>query len=71
MKKGSTLKVEKTLGLDAGSYDLYDLRGLSLGKLNAIKNALMLYNDNSYSPGASELLGTLRMLDNGQTINGK
>ena len=40
LPNGSKFGVVKTRGLKKGNYDLYDLRGLSLGKLGCIRNAL-------------------------------
>lgn len=75
LPKGSSLKLVKTKGLNPGTYDLYNLIGLSLGKLHAIKLCLETgLQDRLISGGSTEiireLLGTLKSLDNHQTVDG-
>ena len=64
-KKGSPLGLVKTKGQQVGQFDLYDLRGMSLGKVECIKRALEAMTG---SPLAEELLSHLRNLDQNQTI---
>lgn len=72
-QKGKSLAVVKTLGREKGQYDLYDLVGLSLGKLEVIKAALegCFDNGNVRHPLADELLAVInKNLDYQQTIEG-
>ena len=69
LPKGSSLKVVKTAGRDAGSYDLYDLRGLTLGKLDLI-HTLVSLEANKGGVLAKEIVAAIGILDEHQTING-
>lgn len=79
LPKGSSLKVVQTQGLYSGNYDLYDIRGLSLGKLHAIKNALQSVMDDFKSRDEERLAfieaDLLALLEGNvpkhQTVNGK
>ena len=44
ISKGSKFAVVETAGLQAGNYNLFDIRGLSKGKLLCIKFALENYD---------------------------
>ena len=72
-KKGSPLCLVKTKGQEPGNYDLYDLRGMTLGKAECIKRALQSLVSASHAAGhveplAEELLAHFRSLDEHQTI---
>jgi hypothetical protein len=67
MKKGTHLHLEKTLGSNQGDFDLYDLKGLSLGKVYCIKAALT----NHGSAVAKDIIDAINKIDNRQTIGGK
>lgn len=73
MKKGQKLGVEKTRGLDASSYDLYNLVGLSLGKLEAIRQLCMTECEcrGSLEPICVDILNAIGKTDPQQTINGR
>ncbi len=43
-KKGCKFAIVKTLGREKGNYDLYNIEGLTLGKLDTIRNALESYD---------------------------
>ena len=70
-KKGSHLRLVKTRGIEHGSYDLYDLRGLTLGKVLCIRRALEVIAPLANSPIAYELLAQFREIDQEQTIGNK
>ena len=69
-KKGSALALVKTRGIEPGSYDLYDIRGLTLGKLDLIIRGLE--GIAGMSTLAMEILAMLkRDRDEHQTIGDK
>lgn len=67
LPKGSPLKLVKTAALVPGGYDLYDIRGLSLGKLMAIADAVHGLPDTAIT---QEISALLRNIDERQTVNG-
>jgi hypothetical protein len=70
LPKGTEVKIVKTTGKDAGQYDLYNLCGLSLGKLLLIQRSLKLNAANG-DVLAAELVAQMGTLDENQTMNGK
>lgn len=70
-KKGSHLELVKTKGIESGAYDLYNLRGLTLGKVLCIRRALEVIAPLRGSPIAYELLAQFREIDQDQTIGNK
>ncbi len=71
LPKGSSLQVQKTSGLQPGNYDLYDIKGLTLGKLKCIQSALGFYQANFSSVLVDEIMAAIGEIDVHQTINGK
>ena len=72
LPKGTSLKVVKTTGQNPGNYDLYNIQGLSLGKLDVIRRALEAYSGSVVgSVLAPEILAAIGTIDERQTINGK
>ena len=71
-KIGSPLEVLKTKGQFDGQYDLYDIRGLSLGKIACIKRALQELAKQGYNTLlCDEILPLFDGLDEVQTVRNK
>jgi hypothetical protein len=68
MKKGQKLGLTKTKGLIKGAYDLYEITGLSLGKLALIAGWLKLRAD-AGNVLAEEILQSLGEIPYTQTIS--
>ena len=71
LPKGSRLALVKTASAQGpNSYDTYDLRGLSLGKVVLLLNLLQTSAAQG-NPLAEELLSAFGNVDQRQTCNGK
>ena len=75
-KAGGNPEVVKHRGRDRNHYDLYDIRHLTLGQMQAIHTALIKYVADSESPVAKDVLDMLDcpvfgIIDTKQTIGGK
>jgi hypothetical protein len=71
MRKGKQLALVQTRGVEHGQYDLFDLEGLSLGKVEMIRRALARDRSSLDFEIYDELLAVLKNLPVHQTINGK
>jgi len=69
MKKGKQLGVVKTLGEYRGNYDLYNIEGLTLGKLKLISR--LLENEVEMNQIARDIYLAINRhpLDENQTVN--
>jgi hypothetical protein len=67
LPKGSKLGVVQTQGLMSGSYPLYDLKGLSAGKLQLI---IDLLTDAKGLPAAALAHDILSAISHGQSLDG-
>jgi hypothetical protein len=77
MRKGKSLALTQTRGREVGQFDLFDIEGLSLGKVDLIRCCLWQYHDTLVAGGLGsnvlldEILGVLSKMPKCQTINGK
>jgi hypothetical protein len=68
-KKGSSLTVVQTRGRDPGAFDLFDIRGLSLGKLHFVHRLLTERVDQHPTDVlALEILSAIGPLPQAQTV---
>ena len=75
MRKGKSLALTQTRGRDVRQYDLFDLEGLSLVKVDFIRYCLQVAHFRRWELSddtlTEELLAVLSKIPKEQTVNGK